>query len=362
MRKILLVAVAMLLCAKPVTVSAQASQQSKNQKKEKTPKEPKPYEAPPLWDSDELLQLTLTANFKQLKKDKGDNPPWRAATIGYTGAGGAPAKLPLKVRTRGIWRLKNCEMPPLRLNIAKERSKGTIFAKLDKPKLASYCRDNDDYEQYLLQEFQLYRVYALFTPIGHKVRLAHLTYVDSASDKPVTTRYAILEEEPAELASRVGGFLIEQQGAGPDDLDEQHLTLFNVFQYFIGNTDWSIPALHNVELVGKDTAVYPIAYDFDFAGAVNTRYATPDPRLSIKRVRDRLYRGYCGQPALLPPVYAKFNQEKDAIYGLYKDKLGSLLRPQIVRETLSYFDEFYQTISDQRLAKGNIQDQCLVRR
>src|SRR5262245_35704132 len=106
MRKFLLVAAAMLLCAKPAIVSAQASQQSKakNDKKPKTPKEPKPYEAPPLWDSDELLQLTLTANFKQLKKDKGDNPPWRAATIGYTGADGSAAKLPLKVHTRGIWR------------------------------------------------------------------------------------------------------------------------------------------------------------------------------------------------------------------------------------------------------------------
>ena len=91
--------------------------------------------------------------------------------------------VPARIRTRGIWRLKNCEFPPIRINFTNEAVKGTAFRGLDEPKLVNYCRNNDDYEQYILQEFQLYRIYRLLTPVSHAVRLMHLTYADSATGK-----------------------------------------------------------------------------------------------------------------------------------------------------------------------------------
>ena len=40
--------------------------------------------------------------------------------------------------------------------------------------------------------------------------------------------------------------------------------LFGVFQYFIGNTDFSVAGLHNVELFFNEQGdVMPIAYDLD---------------------------------------------------------------------------------------------------
>ena len=55
-----------------------------------------------------------------------------------------------------------------------------------------------------------------------------------------------------------------------------------MFQYLIGNTDFALSALHNAELLGRENGDYwPIVYDFDFSGAVNARYATPDPRVFI---------------------------------------------------------------------------------
>ena len=58
-----------------------------------------------------------------------------------------------------------------------------------------------------------------------------------------------------------------------------------LFEYMIGNTDWSTYALHNMELVRKEDGDHlPIPYDFDFSGLVNTIYANPDPKLGIASV------------------------------------------------------------------------------
>jgi len=79
-------------------------------------------------------------------------------------------------------------------------------------------------------------------------------------------------------------------------------------------------------------------------------------------LRDRLYRGYCAPDAEYPKAFALFDSKKEAIYGLYKDKVGSLLSPKIVEETLKYFDEFYKTIDNPKNAKSDIIEACLGKR
>ncbi|MEA2763145.1 MAG: hypothetical protein QOD47_2429 [Gemmatimonadaceae bacterium] len=319
--------------------------------------------APAFFDALDPIEVTLTANIEKLRGDKHGDPPWRPATMSYKGLDGSPLIVPLQARTRGIWRLRMCEFPPLRLNFKGETSKGSIFHKLDKPKLVSYCHDNDGYEQYILQEFQLYRIYQLLTPVSHKARLLRLTYADSGSGKVQAQRYGFVLEEPKAIAARLGGKFLEQTGAVASDLDPDQDALLGVFQYMIGNTDFSIAGLHNVELIIKDDGtVMPIAYDFDFAGAVNARYATPDESLHIPNVRRRLFRGYCTDPASYARAFDVFVKKRTEIYALYNDEIGKLLKPGTVKETLQYFDEFYETISDPRSVKRSIIEPCIDRR
>ena len=317
---------------------------------------------PAFFESQDPVEVTLTANIGKLRGDKGADPPWRAAAISYKGPDGNTVTVPLKARSRGIWRLKMCDFPPLRLNFSGETSKGSIFQKLDKPKLVSYCQDIDDYEQYILQEFQLYRIYQLLTPVSHRARLLKLTYADSGSGKVRAKRYGFIIEEPNALAARLGGKVVEQKGALPGDLEPYHDALQGVFQYMVGNTDFSVSALHNVELFFReDGTVLPIAYDFDFAGAVNARYATPDPKLNIPNVRQRLFRGYCTDADSYAKVFALFKEKKAEIYALYSDEIGKLMNRGTVRETLRYFDEFYKTINDPRSARRSIIKSCIAR-
>jgi hypothetical protein len=342
---------------------AQSQQQGKPKKNKKDVPEQVdlvPHEAARIFTAEEPIAFTLTANLDRLRHDKKQDSPWRWASLRYADpdSAGKTIEIPLKVRTRGIWRLNQCDFPPLRLDFQKHEVKHLLFAKLDKPKLVSHCRDNDGYEQYILQEMQLYRVYNLLTQYSHRVRLARVTYVDSASGKVLTTRYAFLEEEPAAVAYRIGGMLIKEKGAGPADLDPAATVTFALFQYMIGNTDWSPSGLHNVELIGTTLGYVPVAYDFDFSGAVNARYATVDPSLPIKQVRQRLYRGYCVPNESYEPVFALFKAKKDSIYALYKDSIGRLLAGDRAKETLEYFDDFYAILADPRVAKHEIIDRC----
>jgi hypothetical protein len=359
MRQLLILFTSFALASSLLAQSEQQGKQKKSKKELPAQIDLVPHEPAPIFTAEGPIAFTITANYDQLRHDRKQEAPWRWASVTVTDSAEGKVELPLKVRTRGIWRMNKCDLPPLRLDFVKSTAKQTVFAKLDKPKLVMHCRDNEEYEQYVLQEFQLYRIYNLLTKYSNRVRLARVTYADSGSGKVLATRWAFLEEEPDAVAYRVGGMLVKQKGAGPADLEPNADALFALFEYFIGNTDWSVNGLHNVELIDTALGYIPVAYDFDFSGAVNARYATTDPSLPIHRVRDRLYRGYCVPDESYAPAFELFNAKKDSIYALYRDSLGQLLKGDRVKETLEYFDDFYKTIKDPRVAKHEIKDRCL---
>ena len=314
------------------------------------------------FDNQAPVDVTITVNIRQLQRDKGDSVPWRSATLTSTGADGVARTIPIKMRTRGMWRLKKCDYPPIRLNFARNIVKGTEFEGLDKPKLVSFCRDTDTHEQYVLEEFQLYRVYNQLTSNSHRVRLIRLSYVDSASGKLAAKRYAFIEEEADALAKRVGGKIIKDKGARADDMDDYSMALYGLFQFMIGNTDISITQLHNAELLTLPTGLLiPVAYDFDFSGAINTTYATPEPKLQLEDVRMRRYRGYCVPDAQMDSAVAQFNLQKPAIRALYGDGLGKFITPRLRESVLEYFDEFYEIINNRRSLRSYVTDNCLPR-
>jgi hypothetical protein len=151
--------------------------------------------------------------------------------------------------------------------------------------------------------------------------------------------------------------VLTQLGGTLEDVEQNQLALASLFQYMIGNTDWAIYNLHNIRLLG-DTAgvIRAIPYDWDFSGVVNTRYAAPDPRLGIKTVRERMYRGNCRSETEWAPIVAKFNAEKDSIYAIFRS------RPEVeqnrARKTIDYLDDFYKTINDKGDFKSEVMNQC----
>lgn len=128
----------------------------------------------------------------------------------------------------------------------------------------------------------------------------------------------------------------------------------------VANTDWSISGLHNVSLMRDSIGViHPVAFDFDWSGAVNARYSFPDSRLGIRTVTERLYRGPCLTLDVWQPVFARFVAARPRIEATYESLTG--LEPGRKREALEYLAGFYRTIGDPKSARGALSSSCLPR-
>ena len=74
----------------------------------------------------------------------------------------------------------------------------------------------------------------------------------------------------------------------------QHMTSIQnaLFQFLLGNTDFSTAYQHNGKLLYVNKEIIPLPYDFDMTGWVNPSYATVNTTLGISSVQDRIYRGF----------------------------------------------------------------------
>jgi len=312
----------------------------------------------PLFASHDLLELTLEADLDRLEDDRQQDSEERPGALLVPGADGQPVKLDLQVRTRGNFRLqrRTCAMPNLRLNFKKQQAEGTVFEGQDKLKLVGYCRDRDNFEQNALEEYLVYRTYNLLTDVSFRVRLARITYQDVNGKKKPVTRYGFLIEDDDALAARLGGQMIEVAAAPAMAMEGEAQVRTALFQYMVGNTDWSMVQFHNFTLVrledGKHVAV---PYDFDWSGLVDASYAVPDPSLGTRDVKERVYRGFCRPEVDMEAVYAFFNEKREAIYELYRNQPG--LEEGNVRRALRYLDDFYDTINSNRRGRA-IENNC----
>jgi hypothetical protein len=311
-----------------------------------------------LFASQAPLAFTLTADFAALESDRTDTTSF-PGTIAYTRDDGSTASVPLRIRARGHERrmARTCEFVPLRLEFQKDHIQGTVFEGQKTLKLVVHCREERRFEQYVPREYAVYKILSLITPRAFRVRLGRGTYVDASSKATLSVRSAFFLEEDGDLAKRLLGKLTDQQDLTFSDLDPEALTTLFVFEYMIGNTDVWIPTQHNVKIVTTRPGVlYPVPYDFDYSGAVNTVYAVPDPKLPIGSVRDRLYRGPCRTPAELEVVFNKFRAVRPGLAGVY-DAVPDF-NPGYRKEVLRYFDDFYKKLDNPSDVKKIFIDKC----
>jgi hypothetical protein len=316
-----------------------------------------------LFGADEPLEFTLTADFKQAFRSRDTlNVKTTKATLTVKDSSGTPVTIPIEIAPRGHFRLRNdvCNFPPIRLIFPKQGLKGTPFAGQNALKLGTHCQQRDkEFHEYPVREHATYEVLNMLTDVSFKSRLASVTYVPAGEEKDQFTRIGLLIEDEGDMAKRNAARIQTLRGGVFADMDQQQIALISVFAYFLGNTDWSLYSLHNVRLMQTADARYiPVPYDFDWSGAVFARYAKPDPRLGIKTVQERLFRGPCLTPAELTPVFEKFKAQRAAIRELY----GRLPFDEGYRKrAIGYYDEFYDTIADQRRVRRELIDSCVGR-
>ena len=314
-------------------------------------------EIPALFSSHELIDFAIETDYGDLRGDREQESEYRPAILRMTDDEGAERTIDIRVRTRGRFRLENCRFPPLRVNFPRNSMGGTVFDGQNGIRLVSHCRDRDDDEQNVLEEYLVYRTYNLLTDESFRVRLARVTYVDGEDDDDPVVRYAFFREESEAMAERLGAQYLEVRQAGPRQFGAERAVRFSVFQYMVGNTDWSMLQFHNAEVLWNSELVYvPVPYDFDWTGFVSARYARPDERLGIRNVRQRVYRGFCRPDFDFSAVYAQFLAIRPDLATLFTGQLG--LEESNARDAVEYIDDFYEDIETEDRARSRLQRDC----
>ena len=317
----------------------------------------------PLFQDDAALRVEITAPLSRLINERPKDREF-PGSFSFKGPDGAAVELELKVRARGKFRHTNCDFPPLYLNFKRSQLGGTLFDQQNKLKMVVHCKDSGRYQQSVLREYLAYRMLNPLTDRSSQVRLLEVTYVDSEDRRPRMVRSAFLIEHENRLAARLG---MQRMNIFPDAvgaIQADHLNLTSIFQYLIGNTDFS-PILgsqgeccHNYAQFGTDGGpLLAIPYDFDMSGFVNTPYATPDEGLGIDNVRQRLYQGFCENNRYVEASVAEFLQARDTLYALVADQQA--LEESVRQRLASYMDEFYETIGDSQAVEREILERCI---
>jgi len=310
-----------------------------------------------LFNSDEVMELTLQGDLKTVFRDRGDDPQYHPATIQYQ-ADQIAIKIPIEIKTRGHFRkiATNCIYPPILLNFAKSSTpKSSVFKDQDKVKLVTPCRG----DQYVIHEYLVYKLYNLITPMSFKARLVKVIYQDTVKNKSSDPYYGILIEEEEQMAKRNLSRSLEKIGLRPEETQKGDFLKMAVFEYMIGNTDWSVQFQQNIKLITVDSTSLPttIPYDFDHAGIVRAPYAMPAEELQMSSTLERRYRGYCiPEMSQFTEVFETFNQLKDDFYSLYEG--NPLLSSSYQNQTLKFLDQFYETINDPKKALREFSYPC----
>jgi hypothetical protein len=274
----------------------------------------------------------------------------------------------IQLSPRGLTRrLKiTCTFPPLRVEFTSKPVASSLFKGQKRLKLTTHCRSSPQHQQYVLLEYASYRLFNVLSPHGLRARLARVDYSEQ-DGRAVTSRLGFFVEDGDDAAKRNG--LVEARmppRISPSQLDAVAAARAALFEYMIGNLDWSMRAgpqgdacCHNFRLMAtsasSQTGLVPVPYDFDYSGFVNAPYAQPPEGISIGSVRERRYHHYCIHNPQVIQVAAEFRAKRGELLAM----LASI--PQLDdsrrRSASAYLEAFFRDIAtDQDVTKRVLRD------
>lgn len=289
------------------------------------------------------ISLTLYTDISALMAEK-YNPDYQPGTL--TAADGVEYKV--EVKTRGKFRRKIAAIPPLKIKFKKKALTAEGLDTLNEVKLALPCTLDAAGEDLVLREYLAYRMFERISPAAVRARLVNLTLLNAGlgNDKKYVVKAILLEDEE-ETGARLGGEIVESYGITPDSLEPVQAALTAVFQYMIGNTDWSVAENRNVRFIrGASGKIALVPFDFDFSGLVNAAYATPTAGLGLKTVRDRYLMADGIPQEALDTAIQVFQNARADLYALCQ---SGMLPPSSASSTTGFLDSFYKKLEKNQI-------------
>lgn len=266
----------------------------------------------------------------------------------------------VRLKTRGEYRKTFCTIPPFWLNIKKSDIPSNEMDKIRKVKIVTHCKNGDRYSDYLIKEYLVYKLYNLITPYSFNVRLIRMIYVDTGRNNKITENWAFALEPEKLLAERLDARRIENDRLAMATVNSEIIDRLALFQYMIGNADYSITGRHNIKIIrlygNGPIGNIPIPYDFDYTGFVNTSYATPGENLGIESVRERYFLGPCRNIAVHQAVVEELKGHKQDLLDILEQCDYLSFRQKI--DAVKYIESYFSEAEASKFIEWNLKSTC----
>jgi hypothetical protein len=120
----------------------------------------------------------------------------------------------------------------------------------------------------------------------------------------------------------------------------------SMFQFMIGNTDFSVAYQHNGKLLYIDKTIYPLPYDFDLCGLVDASYAVVNATLGINTVKERKYRGFKRDESMVQEVRDQLLSKKAQFFQIIDNQKSRFELTSEFESTKSFLSGFFEILED----------------
>jgi len=301
-----------------------------------------------LFEDQELLEITLRYDLTSYFRNK-PKEGYLNANITFHQSKTDSLSKEVRLRTRGIFRKGYCTFSPIELNFKKVDFGYSDLNKISKLKLVPQCKPGIENGKYVLKEYLAYKLFNLLTDTSFRVRLLKINYIDSLKKRKNFTQYGFFIEPVEMLAKRTNTIQVKSKALNQKNIYPYLMDRLAIFNYMIGNFDYSIPGQHNVKVI-KPLVIDPrqlgiaVPYDFDWTGLVNASYAIPDDKIvPVKSITERLFLGICRSREIYENDLKIFIAKKDEFYKVINE--FPYLNTRDKKEVTDYLDEFYNHLT-----------------
>ncbi|HRI61110.1 MAG TPA: hypothetical protein PK228_15330 [Saprospiraceae bacterium] len=304
------------------------------------------------------LHVIIETDFKELRSGKEDEQ-WQPAVFKVLQGDSVALKLDVQVAARGNMRKKNCDFPPVKIRFYDKEPEDDNIADINTLKLVTSCKDLPRNEEWVQREYLVYELYNIITEQSFRVKSASIRFEDTKKEGRYQESFSFFIESQKELATRLDGKIMKPRIGSIRSLDSVSYDRMCVFEYMIGNTDWSVHARHNIKLIFLAQTNMPVAipYDFDYSAAVGTDYAAPNTDYyPIETVRDRYYLGSCRSEAHYRQIFDFYlSKEKEL---MARCEQAGYLPDHARKEMIKYFNNFFEVLKNPNSAMREIVNHC----
>ena len=325
-----------------------------------------------LFESDEIMEISIPVEFKSICRPHEDSDcEFTPTVLNYYDPDGESRSIPVEVKVRGGWRslTRNCSIPLLWVRFDPRQTANSPFDGQRLLPLTTHCgrglsldssqsgASPTDWEQYLLREYLGHRLYNLLTEISIRARLIEIEYPNPGRPGRTVRSYAFFTEHFDSVAARNSVKLLPRPGFDYEKLDNRSADVLALFQFMIGNTDWSIVRERNTVLMQNNSEKQvPVPYDFDMSGLVDAHYAGPAPGLPIDTVQGRYYLGFCHPDVDWGELFQYFRSQRYAVLAMV-DKVPGL-NWNNTRQAKKFLEQFFKILSSPSERQKYIVEGC----